>query len=81
MVAIDSNDSKKKKFGVLKDEKSAEVTKTDLSNQILTLIYSIEDVELKSNLKEYFDDLEHSVDKLEFFLNVLIERKYFILFD
>ena len=74
-------DSKKKKFGVLKDEKSTEVTKTDLTNQILTLIYAIEDAELKSNLKEYFDDLEHSLDKLEFFLNVLIERKYFILFD
>ena len=27
-------DSKKKIFGVLKDEKSAEVTKTDLTNQI-----------------------------------------------
>ena len=74
-------DSKRKKLGILKSEKNNLISTTEISNQILTLIYAIDDPELRSGVKEAFNCLDKSVKNLDFFLNALIEKEYFNLFD
>ena len=74
-------DSKRKKLGILRSEKNNLLSATEISNQILTLIYAIDDPELKSGVKEAFNCLDKSVKNLDFFLNALIEKEYFNLFD
>ena len=74
-------DSKRKKLGILRSEKNNLLSATEISNQILTLIYAIDDPELRSGVKEAFNCLDKSVKNLDFFLNALIEKEYFNLFD